>query len=382
MAWGTTQGIQVPYPSVNANAIPFDVFRMAINYYPNRCPLLYMLMKAPLNALTFYMNSDTYRPRTTTLGGAYTSAGATLTVADSTGITNGDILEIDSERFLVTAINNSTTVTVTGAFEGTTQANHNNNSTVTIVTNARTGADVDQNALSRLPSTVAQYAQTCQQAYQVGGAFQSTGNYMDGAITPLDRDRMMAVQHVVDDFERACYYGKGAALSSTVGNQAMKGIQTICTTNKTTSPTNASSYKPSDFTRDVLQSCFNAGGNPDLILVSTGFLSGLFTWGYPLQLLDAGATELGVRPNVYIVPFVGGCQLMAAPLLGTSTNFAAIALNTNEVRLRIKRALFDKPRGSRGDAVEGDMIMEGAIDVENEGHHSWTSGITGFAVQS
>jgi hypothetical protein len=73
---------------------------------------------------------------------------------------------------------------------------------------------------------------------------------------------------------------------------------------------------------------------------------------------------------------------MAAPLLGTSTNFAAIALNTNEVRLRIKRALFDKPRGSRGDAVEGDMIMEGAIDVENEGHHSWTSGITGFAVQS
>ena len=31
---------------------------------------------------------------------------------------------------------------------------------------------------------------------------------------------------------------------------------------------------------------------------------------------------------------------------------------------------------------EGDVIMEGAIDVENESHHSYTTGVTGFAVQS
>lgn len=379
MPWGTTQGIQVPYPSSNANVIPPDIFRMAINFFPERCPLLYNLSKFPLNALTFYTNDDTYRPRTTTLGGAYTSTGTTLTVSDSTGITVGDVLEVDSERFLVTAINNATTVTVTYAFEGTTNANHSNSSTVTIVTNARTGADVDQSAMSRLASAVAQYAQTVQHPYQVGGSLQSTSNFMGGLTTPLDRDRMMAIQHVMDDFERAMYYGKGQALSSTISNQTMKGFKTRLTTNNTTSPTNASAYKPSDFNRDTLQKCLTNGGSPNLILVSSDFLQGLHTWGWNLQLVDAGASELGIKPTVYTTPFIGSCMLVPAPLLATGT---AIAMNTREVRIGIKRRLFDKPRGSRGDAEEGDIIMEGAIEVENESHHAWVSGITGWAVQS
>lgn len=379
MPWGTTQGIQTPYASQNANVIPFDVFRMAINWFPNRCPLLYQLSKLPLNALTFYMNNDTYRPRTVANTAAYTSADTTLTVADTTGITNGDILEIGSERLLVTAVNNSTVVTVVGAQEGTTQANHANNSVVTIVTNARTGADVDQLAMSRLASATAQYSQTVQHAYQVGGSLQSTTNFMDGAITPLDRDRMMAVQHVMDDFERALYFGKGQALSSTVNNQSMKGCKTILATNSVTSPTNASSYKPSDFNRDTLQKAINAGGEPNLLLVSTDFMSGLSTWGYTLQHLDVGTTELGIKPTIYNVSFLGGVRLVPAPLLGTGT---AIALNTLEVKLRIKRALNDYPRGRRGDAEEGDMIMEGALDIENESHQAWVSGITTFAVQS
>jgi hypothetical protein len=381
MPYGASQGIQGAYQSNNANTIPFDVFWMAINFFPNRCPLMYWLSKKPLDALTFYQNNDTFRPRSLTLGGAYTSTGTTLNVGDTTGVNVGDVFEVDSERFLVTAINNSTTVTVTFAFEGTTNANHNNSSTVTIVTSAETGAAVDKLAISRIPTTVAQYAQTVQHAYQVGGSLQSSGNYMGGAITPLDRDRMMAVQHVMDDFERACYYGKGQALSSTISNQTMKGFSTLLSTNNT-SATNASAHKPSDFIGDTLQKAFNNGGQPNLILCSTGFLTGLARWGYTLQQVPVGSTELGIQPTVFTVPFLGGVQLVPAPLLGTSSSYEAIALNTDEVCLRIKRRLGDYPRGRRGDAVEGDFIMEGAIDVENENHQARVYGITGFAVQS
>ena len=70
---------------------------------------------------------------------------------------------------------------------------------------------------------------------------------------------------------------------------------------------------------------------------------------------------------------------MPAPLLAGTT---AIAINTDEVAIAMKRRMFIKPRGSRGDAEEGDVIMEGAIDVENESHHAWVSGITAFAIQS
>lgn len=382
MAWGTTQGIQTPYAQQNANVIPPDVFRMAIDYFPNRCPLMYNLAKLPLNALTFYMNNDTYRPRSLTTNAAYTSAGTSLTVTDTSGVDVGDILEIESERMVVTAVANSTTLTVTGAYEGTTQANHANNLTVSIVTNARTGAEVDQNALSRLASATAQYAQTSQKAYQVGGSLQSTGNFMGGEITPLDRDRMMAIQHVMDDMERSFYYGKGTALSASVTRQTAKGFSTILTTNYASSATNASAYKPTDFIRDTLQAAFTAGGEPDIILVSPGFLQGLSQWGWTLQKLDPGETSLGIKPVVFSVSFLGGVNLIPAPLLGTSTSFEAIALNSREVKIRVKRPLDDYPRGRRGDAVEGDIIMEGALDVENESHHAMVRGITGFAIQT
>jgi hypothetical protein len=379
MAYGDTQGIHLPYASTNANGIPFDVMWMAINFYPQRCPLMFQLMKKPLGALSFYMNSDTYRPRTQTLNAAYTSAGATLTVLDTTGIDVGDVLNIESERFIVTAIPSATTLTVVGAQEGTTQANHANAVAVTIVTNARTGGEVDQNALSRLLAGTVQYSQTSQKAYQISGSLQSATNFLGGRTTPLDRDRQMAVQHVMDDFERGMYYGKGQALSSTVTRQTMKGLATLLTTNTSSQPTNYTAYKPSDFTRDLLQSAFTAGGKPNIILVSPQFLGGLSTWGFNLQLLPAGATELGVQIEEYTVPFLGGVKLIPAPLLD---GYTAIALNTDEVSIALKRRLDVYPRGRRGDAEEGDVIMEGAIDVENESHHAYVSGITGFAVQS
>src|SRR5580765_2180174 len=119
MAWGANPGIQTPAQSIIANVIPFDVFRLAINWLPNRVPLTARLLPIqPLNALSFYCNSDNYRPRNpiARTNAAYTSAGASITVTDSTLFDVGDVLLIESERFLVTQVNNNNTITVTYAF--------------------------------------------------------------------------------------------------------------------------------------------------------------------------------------------------------------------------------------------------------------------------
>jgi hypothetical protein len=383
MPYGTNPGIELPYASENANVIPFDVFRLAINWLPNRCPLLARLAKLPLNGMSFYMNSDSYRPRNPVArtNAAYTSTGTSVTVTDSTLFSVGDVLLIESERFLVTAVNNNNTITVTYAFENTTQANHANNTAITLITNARTGGDIDQAAINRIPSTVEQFSQTVQHAYQISGSLQSAGNYMGGSITGLARAKELAIQHVMDDFESALIYGKGTTggLSSSLSNATMKGFQTLLTTNTTTSPTNASAYKPTDFARDTLQACFNAGGQPDTILVSQNFLTGMTQWGWTLQRLDQPVSQLGIAADVFVVPFLGGTRLIPSPLLLSGT---AIAFNSNEVKIRVKRPLMDYPRGRRGDALEGDIIMEGALEVENEYKHAWVSGVTGFAVQS
>jgi len=80
--------------------------------------------------------------------------------------------------------------------------------------------------------------------------------------------------------------------------------------------------------------------------------------------------------NVFEAPFLGGITLVEAPLLRP---FTAVALTSSEIRLRVKRNEFWSPRGARGDAFEGDLIAEGAIELANESHHAWVEGITAFS---
>jgi hypothetical protein len=304
-----------------------------------------------------------------------------VVVADASIFDIGDVIQIEQEYCLVTGTPDSgatagNTLNITRGYAGTTAANHNDLLPVYLVSNTRTGSEVNVTSVSRIPQAVTQYCQTVQHAYQVGGALQSDANYLGGAITPLDRDRMLAIQHVMDDFESACYYGKGVPVSSPASRPLMKGIQTLIQTNYTTSPTNAAAYKPSDLVRDTLQACFNGGGNPTLLIVSTDFLSGFAVWGHAAMRLNAGTNVFGTPIDLFEAPFLSGVSIIPAPLLRPGT---AICLSDPEVRIRLKRPMIDKPRGSRGDAFEGDIIMEGAIELDNEAHHAFVTGVTAFA---
>ena len=364
------------YTAYNAGVIHNDIFGVAINWFVNRTPMISRLPKLPTGAPQFYITNDTYRPRSQQTTAAFTSNGTTLTVADTSMYDIGDVLQLESEQFLVTGINNGTVMTVTSAYAGSTSVNHNNNTTLYLVSNTRTGAEVNVTSVSRIPAATLQYCQTVQHAYQVGGALQADSNYVTGFATPLDRDRMLAMQHVMDDFESAIYYGKGVQLAASTTRPLMKGLQTLISTNSTTSPTNSAAYKPSDLVRDTIQKCFDGGGNPTVLLVSTDFLSGFAVWGHAALRLNAGANVFGTPIDMFEAPFLQGLSIIPAPLLRSGT---AICLSDPEIRVRLKRPMIDKPRGSRGDAFEGDIIMEGAIELDNETHHSWVSGVTAFA---
>ncbi len=368
--------VQTPYTSVNANAVPEDVFGIGINWYVNRTPLLSRLPKLPVGSPSFFTTNDNYRPRSRAISADYSTTGTTLTFTDATWLTVGDVVQVEDESFLVTAAH-ATAPTVTYAYQSTSNANHTSGAVAYLIGNTRTGAEVGVTAISRVPVTVEQYVQTIQHAYQIGGALQATTNYVTGeGTTPLQRDRMLAIRHCMDDFEESAYYGVGLKLAATTTRPQMKGVKTLMTTNKTTTPTNSGAYKPSDLTRDTIQKCFDGGGNPDFMLVSTDFLTGFQVWGTPLQRLEAGATVFGTPIDLFEAPFLSGISLVPAPLLRSGT---AICFSSSEVRARIRRNLFEKPRGSRGDAFEGDMIMDGAIELDNEAHHAWVSGISAFA---
>jgi hypothetical protein len=367
------------FSASNAGVIPSDVFGVAINWFVNRTPLVSRFPKLPVGSPQFLVTNDNYRPRSNPMnnGGALSSSATSVVVNDASIFDVGDVIQIEQEYCLVTATatsNNS--LTITRAYAGTTAASHNDLLPVYLVSNSRTGSEVNLTSVSRIPQAVTQYCQTVQHAYQVGGALQSDANYLGGSITPLDRDRMLAIQHVMDDFESACYYGRGVPLSSATSRPLMKGIQTLIQTNSTSNPTNAAAYKPSDLVRDTLQACFNGGGNPTLLVVSTDFLSGFAVWGHAAMRINAGTNVFGTPIDLFEAPFLSGVSIIPAPLLRPGT---AICLSDPEVRIRLKRPMIDKPRGSRGDAFEGDIIMEGAIELDNEAHHAFVTGVTAFA---
>jgi len=372
------QGIQTPYASLAV--IPNEVYGRAINWNINRTPLFSRAGKHPVNSMSFLITAGKYLPGTTTMNdsGGISNSDTTMTVTDGTIFMVGDVINVESEYMLVTAVSGND-LTITRAYGGTTAASHADALTVYRIANSRTGAEVDQLALNLIPTTLTQYLQTFQHPYQTGGSLESASPAYalpPGVRSVSDYQKMLSMQACADDFERSAYYGKGVALAASTTRPAQSGLRAILSTNNTTSPTNASAYKPSDLIRDTIQKCYDGGGSPNVMLVSSDFLTGLATWGHAAQRIPAGENSFGTPIDTFECPFLTGITIIPAPLLRPGS---AICCTFEEIRVAIKRQMHDKPRGSRGDAVEGDIIFEAAVDVTNEAHHAWVSGITAFS---
>lgn len=374
-------GIASTYARDNAGVIPKDVYGVAVNFMTNRTPLAARLPSRPVGSASFFVTNDKYRGAGITASVIGSTGTTTITVSDGNQFMKGDVIEIDSEAMLVTADPSGTgnnDLTVTRGYASTTAATHLAAAPVYLIGNTRTGAEVDVNGASRIPTVVEQYLQTFQHPYAVGGALAAKTNHAlpPGVANVIGRERALAIQNCMDDIERAFYYGRGVSLSAATARPAMKGLRSLLTTNNVTSPTSASAYKPTDLMRDVFEPAYRAGGNPDILLTSTNFMLGLATWGHAAQRIDAGVNVFGTPINVFESPFLMGVSIIPCPLLRPYT---AIALTSNEVQIRTSRQMFDQARGNRGDATEGDIIAELALEVHNEDHHAMVTGITGWS---
>ena len=373
-----------------------DVTVAVRNWFANRNPLVTRLPYVPVERVDFLMYTHRYRARSTTLGVAVSSNSTTsLTFADATFLMNHDVLQlVDSATGNTEFVQisgdptSSTTVNVTRGTAGTTALSSvASGSTVNLIGNSRNGSEVNQTGLSTIGVPRTQYCQTFQFPVQIGGSAQTArAQVMPGGIqTPFDFNMTVQLQNMIDDIETSCYYGIAQAPTPDSGNPdtavtaKMNGLRSIFQTNNisgSSSPTNASAYGSTDLIRDTLQAARQNGGEPDLLVVSTNFMSGFATWGQAIQRVPAGETIFGTPINVLEAPFLHGVTIVEAPLLRP---FTAIALTSSEVYIRNKRNPYWNLRGNRGDMVEGDWIAEMAIEVVNESHHAWVENITAFS---
>jgi hypothetical protein len=311
---------------------------------------------------------------------AVAAADTQITLVDASPFMNGDVLELASgERVEIVADPNVATgvAQVRRAAEGTTAGTGAVGDVLQLIGNSRTGAEINQTGVALRPVGIPQFCQTWQHPVQLGGSLQATRGFQTapGVLTPFDEDKMEALQNLMDDMEVSSYYGRGDD-PATAARPKQKGLRTLLTTNSTNAPINAGAYKPTDLIRDTLQACRQNGGDPDVLLLSSNFMVGLATWGHAVQRIEAGVNVFGTPIDVFEAPFLAGVSIIQAPLLRP---FTAVCLTSSEVRMRMKRNEFWNPRGVRGDAIEGEWIAEGAIEVENQSHHAWVEGITAFS---
>jgi hypothetical protein len=372
------QGIQNAFD--NQAEIRNNIYVVASNWFVNRCPLVTRIPRVPVGSTTFTIISRSFRPRVATLANSIAVSDTQISLVDVSPFMNGDVLELASgERVEIIGDPNlaTNTIPVRRSAEGTSAGTGAANDTVRLIGNSRTGSEINQNGVAMKPVGVTQFCQTWQHPVQVGGSLQASSAFetSPGARTPFEQNKMDALQNLMDDLEYSSYYGRGED-PAVASRPKQKGLKTLLTANLTTNPINAGAYKSTDFIRDTLQECRINGGDPDVLLVSSNFMTGLATWGQAVQRIDAGVNVFGTPIDVFEAPFLGGVSIIEAPLLKP---FTAICLTSSEVRMRMKRNEFWNPRGIRGDAYEGDWIAEGAIEVDNQAHHAWVEGITAFS---
>jgi len=372
------QGIQTAFD--NQAEIVNDIYVVSTNWFVNRCPIVSRTPRVPVGSTTFTIVSRGFRPRIATLAAAVAAGDSQLTLADVSPFMNGDVLELASgERVEIIGDPNlaNNTVPIRRAAEGTVAGTGLVNDTIRLISNSRTGGEINQNGVALRPLGTTQYCQTWQHPVQVSGSLQASNNYQTsaGVRTPFEQVKMDALRNLMDDMEVSSYYGRGED-PAVAARPKQKGLKSLISVNNVTTPTNAGAYKATDFIRDTLESCRIGGGDPDVVLLSTNFMIGLATWGQAAMRVNAGSNVFGTPIDVFEAPFLGGITIIEAPLLRPYT---AVALTSSEVRMRMKRNEYWNPRGVRGDSFEGDWMAEGAIEIENPAHHAWVEGITAFS---
>lgn len=197
------------------------------------------------------------------LNGSIASNATTITMVDGDNYQEGHIIEIDSERAWVSAVNNATEVlTVTRAFGGTTAASHADSAAVSIVGMARLeGADSDDIAFTDR-TTGSNFTQILHQEVKVTRTQNQISQY--GISEEMSYQGDKVVPSLTRLLEKHFYTSTVAASGSASTPRVMGGYQAYVTDNKLS----GASLAQSQFENAVKSAYLDGGNGPWLAFCS------------------------------------------------------------------------------------------------------------------
>lgn len=212
-----------------------------------------------------------------------------------------------------------------------------------------------------------------------GGVAQHTQPFREAASPDDDTDagwptgpfgpgRTRALERLVDAMERSAYYGEGPHPRW----PEQLGLRALLRTNRFSPPGGPGVAGPG-LLPGALRACREAGGDPDVVIVSPEFVAGFGAWGGPLRRSDAGVNVFGHEIDCFETDLLPGVTVLSTSRLRPGD---AVALTSGGVRMRMLANEHWVPTRFAGG---GDWAAEGAVDVDREAHHAWVEGVRGFA---
>lgn len=301
------------------------------------------------------------------------------------GSTDIEVVEVQS----VTVTNTSTgaaTVVVKRGAGGTTPFDESSpaaadaiptTAVLKLIGNSRVGNEINQQAIRTVRTKVTQYCQRYQHPVEVGGrvlAIAPSLTLPNGA-NPLAQEQADKLVNLYEDMERTALYGFGVAASASERAKS-HGLYNLVG-NRKLSATNPSAYAFDDLVTDVFAPVANNGGKVDTLLVTPHFFTVLNIWGYAKEGSYQQSADLGPRTNTIHLPLHGRqVEVIPCPKLGSKESMAVVGFAKENLRLRVLEEDNYKPRGRRGDAVEGDFIADNALELLFPEQAAWVEGIT------
>lgn len=252
---------------------------------------------------TYEWLMDTYLPRSTTAadtGLTSTSSTTVVNVATATGVyfQVGDVIQVDSEYMWVSAISTDA-LTVTRDYDGT-QATHASTSAVYIRYNARLeGAAAGDSGWTE-PTTGYNYSTIYQKTVKVSRTKALLQHYGIDDIAEREIDK--AMDELMMKLNLQLYHGVRAVGTSSTPRSS-GGLGTFITTN----PSSASSAALTEkMIHDEIQQCFDAGGDPRLILCNSWAQRKLNSFYEGFVRTERDESRGGIFVNKMINPVAGG----------------------------------------------------------------------------
>lgn len=386
------------FPWQDQDALALDISPIVFQWrWVNRFPIFTRIRQVPAIQPEYLMQGFLQRPEYVTVSVSQLATDVTLTLVDASYLYNGDTLEYMKsdgtvEMMEVTGDPNTTTnqVSVVRGDAFTAAAAITANTQLRIISNTRTGGEMNQRGIGPTPWKNVNWIQTNQKPVEIAGLLQDTLAFRSetlqaGAQDPLDAHRMRALFNMTEDIERALVYQRGMSHSDTATFRAKtKGIRQILGDSNTIDyepllnhPTNFAAYSPEDFIRDAFQGPASQGGGPNIIFISTDFIGGLARWKLGLtKIADMGTTELNVEISGFTSTLAPDVTFIPAPKLRAGSY---ICVNEEDIILRYMRLPTWYLRGKNGDAWQGDIIARIGLQLNNPNMQRMVEGITGFA---